>query len=98
MSLGSSTESYPAFARIGLRENPGKNVNQNTWKTTGVAQSAKRLPADPKLRSGVGSIPAWADYLVGFFPRFPPTLRQMSGEGINIPEAAQRQWRFRVCA
>ncbi|KAJ4435381.1 hypothetical protein ANN_17995 [Periplaneta americana] len=24
MSPGSSTESYPAFARIGLRENPGK--------------------------------------------------------------------------
>ncbi|KAJ4431039.1 hypothetical protein ANN_19632 [Periplaneta americana] len=30
MSLGSSTESYPAFARIGLRENPGKNLNQVT--------------------------------------------------------------------
>ncbi|KAJ4451969.1 hypothetical protein ANN_03453 [Periplaneta americana] len=30
MSPGSSTESYPAFARIGLRENPGKNLNQET--------------------------------------------------------------------
>ncbi|KAJ4430770.1 hypothetical protein ANN_19361 [Periplaneta americana] len=29
MSPGSSTESFPAFARIGLRENPGKNLNQN---------------------------------------------------------------------
>ncbi|KAJ4447458.1 hypothetical protein ANN_09465 [Periplaneta americana] len=28
MSPGSSTESYTAFARIGLRENPGKNLNQ----------------------------------------------------------------------
>ncbi|KAJ4434814.1 hypothetical protein ANN_23385 [Periplaneta americana] len=28
MSPGSSTESYPAFARIGLREIPGKNLNQ----------------------------------------------------------------------
>ncbi|KAJ4432327.1 hypothetical protein ANN_20946 [Periplaneta americana] len=28
MSPGSSTESYPAFAHIGLRENPGKNPNQ----------------------------------------------------------------------
>ncbi|KAJ4426747.1 hypothetical protein ANN_26546 [Periplaneta americana] len=28
MSPGSSTESYPAFAHIGLRENPGKNLNQ----------------------------------------------------------------------
>ncbi|KAJ4450716.1 hypothetical protein ANN_02146 [Periplaneta americana] len=30
MSPGSSTESYPAFARIGLRENPRKNFNQVT--------------------------------------------------------------------
>ncbi|KAJ4433747.1 hypothetical protein ANN_16059 [Periplaneta americana] len=30
MSPGSSTESYPAFSRIGLRENPGKNLNQVT--------------------------------------------------------------------
>ncbi|KAJ4434006.1 hypothetical protein ANN_16325 [Periplaneta americana] len=30
MSSGSSTESYPAFARNGLRENPGKNLNQVT--------------------------------------------------------------------
>ncbi|KAJ4434364.1 hypothetical protein ANN_22923 [Periplaneta americana] len=30
MSPGSSTESYPAFARFGLRENPGKNLNQVT--------------------------------------------------------------------
>ncbi|KAJ4449262.1 hypothetical protein ANN_00659 [Periplaneta americana] len=30
MNPGSSTESYPAFARIGSRENPGKNLNQVT--------------------------------------------------------------------
>ncbi|KAJ4434098.1 hypothetical protein ANN_16418 [Periplaneta americana] len=30
MSPGSSTESYPAFAHLGLRENPGKNLNQVT--------------------------------------------------------------------
>ncbi|KAJ4436301.1 hypothetical protein ANN_18932 [Periplaneta americana] len=30
MSPGSSTESYPAFAHIGFRENPGKNLNQVT--------------------------------------------------------------------
>ncbi|KAJ4428369.1 hypothetical protein ANN_24388 [Periplaneta americana] len=29
ISPGSSTESYPAFARIGLMENPGKNLNQD---------------------------------------------------------------------
>ncbi|KAJ4437101.1 hypothetical protein ANN_17236 [Periplaneta americana] len=31
MSPGSSTESYPVFAPIGLRENPGKNLNQVTF-------------------------------------------------------------------
>ncbi|KAJ4433612.1 hypothetical protein ANN_15922 [Periplaneta americana] len=30
MSPGFSTESYPAFAYIGMRENPGKNLNQVT--------------------------------------------------------------------
>ncbi|KAJ4431455.1 hypothetical protein ANN_20053 [Periplaneta americana] len=30
MSPGSSTESYPAFAHIELRENPGKSLNQVT--------------------------------------------------------------------
>ncbi|KAJ4448614.1 hypothetical protein ANN_00004 [Periplaneta americana] len=30
VSPGSSTESYPAFAHIGLRENPGKNLSQVT--------------------------------------------------------------------
>ncbi|KAJ4451237.1 hypothetical protein ANN_02698 [Periplaneta americana] len=30
MNSGSNTESYPAFAHIGLRENPGKNLNQVT--------------------------------------------------------------------
>ncbi|KAJ4448594.1 hypothetical protein ANN_10613 [Periplaneta americana] len=31
MSPGSNTDSYPAFARVGLRENPGKNLNQNVF-------------------------------------------------------------------
>ncbi|KAJ4434666.1 hypothetical protein ANN_23233 [Periplaneta americana] len=30
MNPGSNTESYPAYAPIGLRENPGKNLNQVT--------------------------------------------------------------------
>ncbi|KAJ4440895.1 hypothetical protein ANN_10742 [Periplaneta americana] len=30
MSSGSSTDSYPAFAHVGLRENPGKNLYQVT--------------------------------------------------------------------
>ncbi|KAJ4439650.1 hypothetical protein ANN_07778 [Periplaneta americana] len=40
MSPGSSTESYPAFARIGLRENPGKNLNQLPLVTSRGVQLA----------------------------------------------------------
>ncbi|KAJ4437000.1 hypothetical protein ANN_17132 [Periplaneta americana] len=39
MRPGSSTESYPAFARIGLRENPGRNLNQ----LSDVLDSRKQL-------------------------------------------------------
>ncbi|KAJ4443724.1 hypothetical protein ANN_05448 [Periplaneta americana] len=38
MSPGSNTESYPAFAHIGLRENPGKNLNQGAALGTMVGQ------------------------------------------------------------
>ncbi|KAJ4435265.1 hypothetical protein ANN_23843 [Periplaneta americana] len=31
MSPGSNTVSYPAFAHIGLRESPGKNLNQDMY-------------------------------------------------------------------
>ncbi|KAJ4438074.1 hypothetical protein ANN_14013 [Periplaneta americana] len=36
MSPGSNTESYPAFAHIGLRENPGKNLNQGKSISVGI--------------------------------------------------------------
>ncbi|KAJ4431825.1 hypothetical protein ANN_20430 [Periplaneta americana] len=48
MSPGSSTESYPAFARIGLRENPGKNLNQVTC---------------PDRDSNPGHLVSWPDAL-----------------------------------
>ncbi|KAJ4440361.1 hypothetical protein ANN_08500 [Periplaneta americana] len=41
----------------------------------------RHLPAGLKLRSGAGSIPAWADYLVGVFPRFSPTVSATALEG-----------------
>ncbi|KAJ4440197.1 hypothetical protein ANN_08335 [Periplaneta americana] len=52
MSPGSSTESYPAFAHIGLRENPGKNLNQcDRWERdpgcrVDVETSPSETPAD----------------------------------------------------
>ncbi|KAJ4427659.1 hypothetical protein ANN_25307 [Periplaneta americana] len=46
----------------------------NTFGATGVAQAVARLPADPKLRFGLRSIPAWADYQGDCFPRVFPEL------------------------
>ncbi|KAJ4426673.1 hypothetical protein ANN_26471 [Periplaneta americana] len=109
MSPGSSTESYPAFARIGLRETPekpqpdnlprpgfepgppgfaarrdpystGVDCHQNPSQPPAWLSRLRRLPAGLKLRSGAVSIPAWADYLVAFFPRFSPTVRIRSSE------------------
>ncbi|KAJ4442250.1 hypothetical protein ANN_12116 [Periplaneta americana] len=48
MSPGSSTESYPTFARIGLRENPGKILNQVTF---------------PNRDSNPGHLVSWPDAL-----------------------------------
>ncbi|KAJ4427835.1 hypothetical protein ANN_25614 [Periplaneta americana] len=43
---------------------------------TGVAQSVKVLACLSEVALGRGSIPAWADYLVEFFPRFSPTVSE----------------------
>ncbi|KAJ4433499.1 hypothetical protein ANN_15803 [Periplaneta americana] len=47
MSPGSSTESYSAFAHIELRENPGKNLNQelssSQW-TQAIKMNCNRIP------------------------------------------------------
>ncbi|KAJ4433606.1 hypothetical protein ANN_15916 [Periplaneta americana] len=48
MSPGSDTESYPAFAHIGLRENLGKNLNQVTR---------------PDRESNSGHLGSWLDAL-----------------------------------
>ncbi|KAJ4449124.1 hypothetical protein ANN_00519 [Periplaneta americana] len=53
-----------------------KRQKEGLTYVAGRPQVVSRLPADPELRSGVGSIPAWADYLI----RFSPTISLMSGE------------------
>ncbi|KAJ4451620.1 hypothetical protein ANN_03089 [Periplaneta americana] len=181
MSPGSNTESYPAFDRIGLRENPEKNLNQTTGmfrcssryrqrllypslysyviysefclhhsdylikmlgkhrshdrriacpleyitvmkcigqhvilksqtrvknlRITPLYQCRKilpyqlkrRLPAGLKMRSGAGSISAWADYLVGFFLRLSPTCRISNyiDDQTLLPELNCRRIAFR---
>ncbi|KAJ4436367.1 hypothetical protein ANN_18999 [Periplaneta americana] len=56
MSPGSNTESYPAFAHIGLRENPGKNLNEVTCpdRESNPGHLVSRLDAltvTPQLKS-----------------------------------------------
>ncbi|KAJ4435063.1 hypothetical protein ANN_23637 [Periplaneta americana] len=57
---------------------------------TGVAQTLARLTADPELRSGVGSIPAWADYLVGFFRGFLQTKNFGKKPNLAISSSGNR--------
>ncbi|KAJ4444905.1 hypothetical protein ANN_06704 [Periplaneta americana] len=57
MSPGSSTESYPAFARIGLRENHGKNLNQVTCPDRDsnpghLVSRPDALPVTPQVWTG----------------------------------------------
>ncbi|KAJ4445971.1 hypothetical protein ANN_12657 [Periplaneta americana] len=65
MSPGSSTESYPAFVRIGLRENPGKNLNQGmTIDPTIRCETYKGQPEDvheEKRAIYVPTIPYYKD-------------------------------------
>ncbi|KAJ4446867.1 hypothetical protein ANN_13567 [Periplaneta americana] len=56
MSPGSSTESYPAFARIGLRENPGKTstrVMQQSRDHTCNRNETKLIPFKVQLNKGI---------------------------------------------
>ncbi|KAJ4432097.1 hypothetical protein ANN_20711 [Periplaneta americana] len=69
MSPGSSTESYPAFARIGLRENLGKNLNQVTCPDRDsnpghLVSQPDVLTANHQLRMDVYTYPELADMVM----------------------------------
>ncbi|KAJ4443004.1 hypothetical protein ANN_04653 [Periplaneta americana] len=51
MSPGSSTDSNPVFAHIGLRENPGKNLNQKqtSYKMISVPRGLSRRSSRSNL-------------------------------------------------
>ncbi|KAJ4439280.1 hypothetical protein ANN_07400 [Periplaneta americana] len=74
MSPGSSTESYPAFARIGLRENPGKNLNQVTCPDRDsnpghLVSRPNALTVTPQLHikpNGTGE--TWKERLIPILP------------------------------
>ncbi|KAJ4448827.1 hypothetical protein ANN_00218 [Periplaneta americana] len=60
MNPGSNTESYPAFAHIGLRKNPGKNLNQVTcpdWESNPghLVSRPDALTVTPQLKE-IGSL------------------------------------------
>ncbi|KAJ4444990.1 hypothetical protein ANN_06789 [Periplaneta americana] len=79
MSPGSSTESYPAFARIGLRENPGKNLNQVTSPTrirTHLASRPDVLTVAPQGLRDLGRIDTQhAMHMTGSVNRLRPVER-----------------------
>ncbi|KAJ4426984.1 hypothetical protein ANN_26783 [Periplaneta americana] len=54
---------------------------------TGLAQSVKAFACRSEVALGRGFDPAWADYLVGFFPRFSPTVRRMPGTKESVLRA-----------
>ncbi|KAJ4451486.1 hypothetical protein ANN_02949 [Periplaneta americana] len=58
MSPGSSTESYPAFAHIGLRENSGKDLNQVTCpdRESNLVSRPDALTVTPQLPYGYVSL------------------------------------------
>ncbi|KAJ4447243.1 hypothetical protein ANN_09247 [Periplaneta americana] len=66
MSPGSNTESYPAFAHIGLRENLGKNLNQslilagNEFQSLGRA-IVKEDEYEEVRWDGIVSIVSWRE-------------------------------------
>ncbi|KAJ4439992.1 hypothetical protein ANN_08123 [Periplaneta americana] len=49
MSPGSSTERYPAFAHIGLRENPGINLNQSESPSFTTIQNNRVVTLNKKF-------------------------------------------------
>ncbi|KAJ4450346.1 hypothetical protein ANN_01766 [Periplaneta americana] len=59
MSPESNTESYPAFAHIGLRENPGKNLNQSLMLAGNEFQSLVRIGSreNPGKKPQPGNLP-----------------------------------------
>ncbi|KAJ4437675.1 hypothetical protein ANN_17820 [Periplaneta americana] len=153
-----ATESYPAFALIGLSENPGKNFNQvncpdrdsnpghlvlrpdaltvtpqlwigaatsfplldesysvlgfTTYTVADIPEHElrdvlysieQRRPlewlirlrhssAGLKLHSDAGSIPAWADYPVRFFPRFSPAVSYERGSRMQSLVSTVKCW------
>ncbi|KAJ4452015.1 hypothetical protein ANN_03529 [Periplaneta americana] len=58
MSPGSSTESYPAFAHIGLRENLGKNLNQVTYPDR--ESNLGHLVSRPDALAVTPQLPQWS--------------------------------------
>ncbi|KAJ4441866.1 hypothetical protein ANN_11726 [Periplaneta americana] len=64
MSPDSNTESYPAFARIGLRKNPGRNLNQNEIRLGTQFCFLIHFLAHHKNRSNSMFVICWSPYIV----------------------------------
>ncbi|KAJ4430838.1 hypothetical protein ANN_19429 [Periplaneta americana] len=101
MSPVSSTESYPAFARIGLRENPGKNLNQVTCPDRDsnpghLVSRPHALTVAPQPWTEVATVIIC--YSCGIVRLFSPDSRQQcapwSGESIKLRLGMFRRLRW----
>ncbi|KAJ4436854.1 hypothetical protein ANN_16986 [Periplaneta americana] len=98
MGPGSSTESYPAFAHIGLRENPGKNLNQVTCpdRESNPGHLVSRLDVltvTPQMMEGIFSSSkprvvghVLAIYFLAFVPDWPTRLRTAANIILENPK------------
>ncbi|KAJ4435951.1 hypothetical protein ANN_18574 [Periplaneta americana] len=70
MSPGSSTESYPAFARIGLRENPGKTSTSETYSRVRIGQIlSDAFPVHCGLKQGDALSPLFFNFALEYANR-----------------------------
>ncbi|KAJ4448524.1 hypothetical protein ANN_10542 [Periplaneta americana] len=76
----------------------GGNEPPGSLKATiGVAQSVKALACRSEVAFGRGfDYPAWADYLVEFFPRFSPIVSVDGIDGKQMVFGEMRQDSFRL--
>ncbi|KAJ4433029.1 hypothetical protein ANN_15286 [Periplaneta americana] len=73
MSPGSSTESYPAFARIGLRENPGKDLNQGIVRLR-MCEPRWQSVVEPHLAGKLLHLGVVAQHTVATYPEITADL------------------------
>ncbi|KAJ4429546.1 hypothetical protein ANN_21715 [Periplaneta americana] len=92
MSPGSNTESYPAFAHIGLRENPRKNLNQVT------CPDRESNPGHMVSRPDALTVTPQKQYGNGYYQRIPNLTGPVGSMTSRCNENKEQNcWKNRCC-